>query len=61
VFKAALAKPLALPTNYVVKSHTSIKSRVLRENEEYYQIEVYTVIREGSDMKIMGLRFLTMF
>jgi hypothetical protein len=61
LFKTALAKPLVLPTNYVVKSLTSLKSRVLRQNEEYYQIEVYTVIREGSDMKIMGLRFLTMF
>jgi hypothetical protein len=62
LFKTALAKPLVPPTTYIVKPLTSYsEGRVLGQKDEYYQIEAYAVIREGSDMKIIGLRFFTMF
>ena len=32
---------------------------VLSKDEAYYQIEGYTVVREGSEMKIVGIRFFT--
>jgi geranylgeranyl reductase family protein len=63
LFKLALAKPLIPPrTNYVIKPLTSYsKGKVLGQNEPYYQIDAYSVIREGSEMKIIGLRFFTLF
>jgi hypothetical protein len=61
-FKLALTKPLEVPRNYVVKPSTYYsKGRVLSDKEEYYQIENYAVIREGSEMKIIGIRFFTLF
>ena len=57
-FKAALMKPLEVPTTYVVKPITYYsKARVLRSNETYYRIADYSVIREGSDMKLIGVQF----
>jgi len=57
-YKADLAKPLEIPTNYVVKPITYYsKGRVLRNNEPYYQIADYAVIREGGEMKLIGLQF----
>ena len=57
-FKAGLAKPLEVPTNYVVKPITYYsKGRVLRDNEPYYQIADYAVIRERGEMKLIGIRF----
>jgi hypothetical protein len=32
---------------------------VLTKGESYYQIEGYTVVREGGEMKIAGIRFFT--
>jgi len=32
---------------------------VLSKNESYYQIEGYTVVREGGEMKIAGIKFFT--
>jgi len=32
---------------------------VLSKGESYYQIEGYTVVREGAEMKIAGLKFFT--
>ena len=32
---------------------------VLSKNEPYYQIEGYTVVREGGEMKIAGIKFFT--
>jgi hypothetical protein len=32
---------------------------VLSKGESYYQIEGYTVVREGSEMKIAGIKFFT--
>ncbi|HJT67070.1 MAG TPA: NAD(P)/FAD-dependent oxidoreductase [Pyrinomonadaceae bacterium] len=57
-FKASLAKPLEVPTNYVVKPITYYsKGRVLRDNEPYYQIAEYAVIRERGEMRLIGIRF----
>jgi hypothetical protein len=62
LFKGALAKPLVVPNNYVVRPLMSYsEGRVLGEKEPYYQIETYAVIREGSEMKIIGIRFLDLF
>jgi hypothetical protein len=61
-FKRALAKPLVMPKNSIVKPLTSYsRGRVLRQKEEYYQIGAYSVIREGSEMKIIGARFFSWF
>ena len=58
IMKANLAKPLKLPTTDVLKPLTSYSNgKVLGPNEPYYQIEPYAVIREGSEMKIIGMRF----
>jgi hypothetical protein len=60
--KSALAKPLTVPTNYVVKPLTAYSTgRVLDVKEEYYRIDAYSVIREGSQMRIIGIRFFTFF
>jgi hypothetical protein len=57
-FKSALAKPLRVPKNFVVRPLTFYsKGRVLGGKERYYQIDSYSVIREGSEMKIIGIRF----
>lgn len=61
-FKAMLAKPLVVPTGYVVKPTNSYShGRVLDVKDEYYQIETFSVIREGSQMRIIGIRFFTLF
>ncbi|HSK64040.1 MAG TPA: hypothetical protein VK893_09370, partial [Pyrinomonadaceae bacterium] len=61
-FKTGLLKPLEMPTNHVVKPLTAYsKGRVLDVKEEYYRIEWYSVIREGSQMRIIGIRFFTFF
>lgn len=61
-FKATLSKPLEVPTTYVVKPLTAYsRGHVLGVKEEYYQIGSYYVIREGSQMRIIGLRFFTYF
>ena len=57
-FKAELTKPLEVPTKYVVKPITYYsKGSVLADKEPYYQIGDYAVIREGGEMKIIGVRF----
>ncbi|HVF22992.1 MAG TPA: NAD(P)/FAD-dependent oxidoreductase [Pyrinomonadaceae bacterium] len=62
LFKLVLAKPVIPPANYVIKPLTSYsRGKVLGQNEPYYQIDAYSVIREGSEMKIIGLRFFTLF
>ena len=58
LFKIGLAKSLPVPKNYVVRPLTYYsKGRVLAAKEPYYQIDSYSVIREGSEMKIIGIRF----
>ena len=60
-FKTSLSKKMELPA-YVVKPLTSYsKGRVLGPKEEYYQVGSYAVIREGAEMKIIGIRFFKLF
>lgn len=59
-FKSMLTKPIEVPQNYVVKPTTYYsRGRVLSDKEEYYQIEDCAVIREGSEMRIIGIRFFS--
>lgn len=61
LFKSVLAKSLIVPKNYVVKPLTFYsKGEVLGENEPYYKIDAFSVIREGSEMKIIGFSFFTL-
>ncbi len=61
-FKTMLSKPLQVPTSYVVKPITAYsRGRVLDVKDEYYQIDPFSVIREGSQMRIIGIRFFTLF
>jgi hypothetical protein len=61
-FKKAFLQELKPPDEYVVKPLTAYsKGRVLGLKEEYYQIKEYSVIREGGEMKIVGLRFFSLF
>jgi hypothetical protein len=61
-FKAGLAKPLVVPNNYIVTPLPPYsKGRVLGKKEPHYQIGNYDLIREGSEMKIIGLRILNLF
>ncbi|HEX6649022.1 MAG TPA: hypothetical protein VF075_05770 [Pyrinomonadaceae bacterium] len=54
-----LSTKIELP-NDVVKTLTAYsRGRVLRVNEPYYQIGDYAVIREGNEMRIIGIRFLS--
>ena len=62
VLKSMLAKPLTAPTNYIVKPLTGYSTgHVLDEKQEYYKIDAYYVIREGSQMRIIGIRFFNFF
>jgi hypothetical protein len=51
---------LELPKNYVVQPLTAYRnSHVLGAKEKYYQIGNYDVVREGGEMRIIGIRFFT--
>lgn len=56
-------KKIELPTDQIVKPLTAYsRGKVLRVDEEYYQIHDYVVIRENGKMRIVGLRlFYRMF
>jgi geranylgeranyl reductase family protein len=59
-FKEALLKAVEVPKTHVVKPITSYsKGRVLGPDDPYYRIGDYAVIREGSEMKIIGIRFFS--
>lgn len=58
-FKKSLAKRIE-PTGQTVKPLTAYsRGRVLGLNEEYYRIGDYAVIREGREMRIIGIRFFS--
>ncbi len=58
-FKQELTKKIT-PPSYVVKPLTAYShGRVLGLNEKYYQIGDYAVIREGREMRIIGIRFFS--
>jgi hypothetical protein len=59
-YKQSLSGKLEPPASYVVKPLTAYsKGRVLGLNEKYYQIDSYAVIREGAEMRIIGIRFFS--
>lgn len=59
-YKKYLMRPL-VPPNRIVKPLTAYsKGRVLGVNEKYYQIDDCAVIREGTQMKLVGYIFLKM-
>lgn len=53
-----LSKPLIMPTTHLVKPITYYsKGRVLADNEPYYRIEDYAVIRERGQMRLISADF----
>lgn len=58
-FKRDLTEEIPVP-KYVVKPITAYsKGKVLDVRDEYYQIGDYAVIREGGQMRIVGIRFFS--
>lgn len=59
-YRAHLLKPVE-PPNRIVKPMTGYsRGRVLRPDEEYYQIDDCAVIREGDQMRLIGYTLLKM-
>jgi hypothetical protein len=58
-FKLELTKIPKLPTGKVEPLTSYSKGHVLGPDEKYYQIGEYEVIREGTQMKIIGIRFFS--
>ena len=58
-FKADLSQKSAVPTHVVNPLTAYSRGRVLGLKEEYYQVGDYAVIREGSEMRIIGIRFFS--
>ena len=58
-FKLELLTLPKLPASKVAPLTSYSKGRVLGPDEKYYQIGDYAVIREGTQMKIIGIRFFS--
>jgi hypothetical protein len=58
-FKLELSKTPEVPASKVEPLTSYSKGNVLGPNEKYYQIGDYAVIREGAQMKIIGIRFFS--
>jgi hypothetical protein len=58
-FKLDLSKPLKVPAGKIEPLTSYSKGHVLAPHEKYYQIGEYAVIREGRQMKIIGIRFFS--
>jgi hypothetical protein len=58
-FKRDMAKKIELPAHAVEPLTAYSRGRVLGLKEEYYRIGDYAVIREGRQMRIIGIRFFT--
>jgi hypothetical protein len=58
-FKLDLSQTSKLPASKVEPLTSYSKGHVLAPNEKYYQIGDYAVIREGTQMKIIGIRFFS--
>ncbi len=55
-----LLKKLEPPADHIVKPLTAYsKGKVLGVDEEYYQVEDYAVVREGGEMRIIGIRLFS--
>jgi hypothetical protein len=60
-FKLDLLQMPELPASRVEPLTSYSKGQVLGPDEKYYQIGDYAVIREGREMKIIGIRFFRLF
>jgi hypothetical protein len=58
-FKRTLEKKIEPPAQPVKPLTAYSRGRVLGLKEEYYQIGDYAVIREGAQMRIIGIRFFS--
>lgn len=58
-FKQDLLQTPKLPTSKVEPMTSYSKGHVLSADEKYYQIGDYALIREGREMKIIGIRFFS--
>lgn len=58
-FKQDLLQMSKLPATKVEPATSYSKGHVLEPDEKYYQIGDYAVIREGTQMKIIGIRFFS--
>ena len=58
-FKQTLTKQLQPPARTEGPLTAYSRGHVLGVKEEYYRIENYAVIREGREMRIIGIRFFT--
>jgi hypothetical protein len=58
-FKLDLSQTPKLPASKVQPLTSYSKGHVLGPDEKYYQIGDYAVIREGKQMKIIGIRFFS--
>ena len=58
-FKQDLLQTRELPVNRVEPLTSYSKGHVLGPDEKYYQIGDYAVIREGREMRIIGIRFFS--
>jgi hypothetical protein len=58
-FKRDLGKKIEPPATAVKPLTAYSRGRVLGLKEKYYQIGDYAVIREGRDMRIIGIRFFS--
>lgn len=56
--KDALSEKLELPNDLVEPLTAYSRGRVLGVKEPYYQIGNYAVVREGNEMRIIGIRFV---
>jgi len=58
-FKQDLLEAPKLPVTRVEPATSYSKGHVLEPDEKFYQIGDYAVIREGGEMKIIGIRFFS--
>jgi len=58
-FKQGLLQMPKLPDSELVATTGYSRGQVLEPDEKYYQIGDYAVIREGREMKIIGIRFFS--
>ena len=58
-FKLDLSRTPKLPASKVEPLTSYSRGHVLGPNEKYYQIGDYAVIREGAQMRIIGIRFFS--
>ncbi len=54
-----LAQEIVPPNHEVQSLRSYSRGRVLRSDEPYYSIDGFTVVREGAQMRIVGIRFFT--